>query len=147
MRCCEVEARLRILGFEIPQAHGVVEGAGDKLVFTWVDCEGSDRGGMTGEIVEELSFVGVEVADAVVGARGCVDYVGGVVGEAGEVGAVFLGWDALDLFAFFGVVELERVVSAGCDEVFAVIVEVERCDEGVGLRELESLRCVTMSEL
>ena len=71
--------------------------------------------------------MGVEVADSVVGFGGCEDYVGAVVGEAGEVGAVFLGGERLDVFAFFGVVELEGVVCAGCDEEVAGVVEVEGC--------------------
>lgn len=69
--------------------------------------------------------MGVEVADAVVGFGRCVDDVGGVVGEAGEVGTVFLGGDTLDEFAFFGVEELEAVVGRGCDKELAVVVEVE----------------------
>ena len=71
--------------------------------------------------------MGVEVADSVVGFGGCIDYVGLVVGEAGEVGAVFLGRNWLDVFAFFGVVKLEGIVGAGRNKEFTVIVEVEGC--------------------
>lgn len=45
---------------------------------------------MAGEVVKKFSFVGVEVANAVVSLGGCVDDVGGMVGEAGKMSAVFL---------------------------------------------------------
>ena len=41
---CEVEPGLRVLGFKVPEAHGVVEGAGDKFVFTGMHGEGGDWG-------------------------------------------------------------------------------------------------------
>ena len=69
--------------------------------------------------------MGIEVANAVVGFGRCVDDVGGVVGEAGEVGTVFFGGDPLDEFAFFGVEKLEAVVGRGCDKVLAVVIKVE----------------------
>ena len=69
--------------------------------------------------------MGVEVADTVVGFGRCVDDVGGVVGEAGEVGTVFFRGDPFYEFAFFGVEELEAVIGGGCDEELAGVVEVE----------------------
>ena len=101
--------------------------------------QGGDWRGVAGEVVEEFGFVGVEVADAVVGFGRCVDDVGGVVGEAGEVGTVFFGGDSLDAFAFFGVEELEAVVGRGCDEVLAVVVEVEGGYQSIWFVRLEAL--------
>lgn len=42
-----------------------------------------------------------------------------MVGEAGEVGAIFLGEELLHVAAFFRVVELEGGVVAGCEEELA----------------------------
>ena len=83
--------------------------------------------------------MGIEVADAIVGFGGCEDDVGLMVGEAREVGAVLLRWDWLYVFAFFGVVELKRIVGAGCDEQFALVIETERSNGDVRLGEFEAL--------
>ena len=83
---------------------------------------------MAFEVAEELVVVGGEVADRVVDFCAGVEDRLRVVGEAGEVGAVFLGEEGFDQFAFFGVVELERLVVAGGEQEFARVVEVERCD-------------------
>lgn len=139
MGSCEVEPCLWVLGFEVPEADGVVEGAGDEFVFAGVYGEGGDWGCVAREIGEEFGFVGVEVADAVVGFGGREDDVGLMVGEAREVGAVLLRWDCFYVFAFFGVVELEGVVGASCDEQFAPVVETEGSDGDVRLGELEAL--------
>lgn len=140
MRCGEVEASLGIFGIEVPESDGVVEGAGDEFVFARVHGECGDWGRVPREVVEEFGFMGVKVADSVVGFGGCVYYVGLVVGEASEMGAVFLGWDWLDVFAFFCVVKLQGVVGAGYDKKFAVIVEVEGCYIDIILRgEFEAL--------
>ena len=54
-----------------------------------------------------------EVADAVILFGAGVDDRGRVVGEAREVDAVFLAHERLDILAFLGVVEEERIVRAG----------------------------------
>ena len=82
---------------------------------------------MAGEIVEEFGFVGIEVTDAVVCFGGSVDDVGGMMGEAGKVSAIFLRGDAFDVFAFYGVVKLKGIVGASCDQELAAVVEVEGC--------------------
>ena len=41
---CEVEAGLRILGLKVPEADGIVKGAGDEFVFAGVHGEGGDWG-------------------------------------------------------------------------------------------------------
>ena len=83
---------------------------------------------MAFEVAQELVVVCGEVADCVVDfCTGVKDGLG-VVREAGEVGAVFFGEQLFYVFAFFGVVELQRFVVAGRKEVFARVVEVERCD-------------------
>lgn len=82
---------------------------------------------MAGEVVEKFGLVSIEVADAVVCLSGCVDDVGGMMGEAGEVSSIFLRGDAFNVFAFFGVVKLEGIVGASCDQELAAVVEVEGC--------------------
>lgn len=125
VRGCEVEACLRVFGLEVPEPDGVVQGTGNEFVFAGVYGQGGDWLGVAGEVVEEFGFVGVEVTDTVVGFGRCVDDVGGVVGEAGEVGTVFFGRDPFHEFALFGVEELEAVVGRGCDEELASVIEVE----------------------
>ena len=51
------------------------------------------------------------------------------------------------MLAFLGIVKLERVIAAGCQEKFARIIEVERSGDGLGFAEFEKLREVTMLEL
>ena len=46
MRRCEIEAGLGVFGIQIPEADGIVEGAGDEFVFTGVHGEGGNRGGV-----------------------------------------------------------------------------------------------------
>ena len=53
------------------------------------------------------------------------------------MGTVLLREESLDKFAFFRVVDLQRVVGAGGEEQFAGIVEVKRGHQDVGLRKLE----------
>ena len=62
-----------------------------------------------------------------------------MVGEAGEVGAVFLAEEGLDGFAFLGVVEEEGVDGGGGEEEFARVVEVERGDVSGGGGDFELL--------
>jgi len=63
-----------------------------------------------------------------------------VVGKAGKVAAVFLGEKGFDVFSFFGIVELERVVRACSQKKFSRIIEVEGCDCCFGFGEFEQLR-------
>ena len=88
-----------------------------------------------------------EVAYAIVLFRTRVDDGGGVVREAGEVGAVFLAHERFYVLAFFGVVEQEGVVGAGGQAEFAGVVKVEGCDRGFGFGEFELLvmRCQCLS--
>ena len=81
---------------------------------------------MAFEVAEEGIVVGGEVADGVVCFCRGVDDRLGVVGEAGEVGAVFFGREGLEGAAFFGAVEGEGLVGAGGEEEFAGVVEGKR---------------------
>jgi len=47
------------------------------------------------------------------------------MGEAREMCTVFLREERLDMPAFFGIVQLERVVVAGSKEKLSRIIEVE----------------------
>ena len=103
---------------------------------------------MAFEVAQELVVVGGEVAD------GVVDFCGGVqdglrvVGEAGEVGAVFLGEKGFEVFAFFGVIELERVIGTGGEKEFTGVVEVKGCHCRFGFREFEELgKCQSLGRL
>ena len=86
---------------------------------------------MAFEVAEEGVVVGGEIADRVVEFRACVYERGGGMREAGEVAAELLGEDGLvAVRATPGVVELEGVVGASCEEEFACIVEIEGGDMG-----------------
>ncbi len=126
-------------GGEGPEAHGVVEGGGEEGVGGGAEAERGDGLRVAAEVAQEGVVVRGEVADAVVlfGAR--VDDGGGVVGEAGEVDAVFLAHERFDVLAFFGVVEEEGVVGAGGQAEFARVVKVEGCDGGFWFGEFELL--------
>lgn len=124
----EVEPALGRGGGERPEAHGVVEGAGEEGVAGGAEGEGGDGRGVAFEVAQELIVVRGEVADCVVDFGAGINDGLRVVREAGEVGAVFLGEERLDQLAFFGVVELQRLVVAGGEEEFARVVEVERRD-------------------
>ncbi len=102
---------------------------------------------MAFEVAEELVVVGGEVTDGVVNFGGGVQNGLGVVGEAGEVAAVFLGEEGFEVFAFFCVVELKGVIGAGGEEELARVVEVEGCDCGFGFGELEELGRVNRGRL
>lgn len=69
---------------------------------------------MSAEVEKKGIVVGGEVADAVVFFRTGVDDRCRVVRKSSKVGAVFLGEKGLYLLAFFGIVEEEGVVGAGC---------------------------------
>ena len=135
----EVQAGLRGRGLQVPEADGVVEGAGEEGVGARVQGDGGDGGGVAAEVAQEGVVVGGEVADAVVFFCAGVDDGAGVVGEAGEVGAVFLAEEGLDGFAFLGVVEEEGVDGGGGEEEFARVVEVERGDVSGGGGDFELL--------
>ena len=124
----EVEPALGGGGGERPEADGVVEGAGEEGVAGGAEGERGDGRGVAFEVAQELVVVRGEVADCVVDFGAGVDDRLRVVGEAGEVGAVFLGEERFDQLAFFGIVELQRLVVAGGEQEFARVVEVERCD-------------------
>ena len=124
----EVEAALRRGRRERPQADGVVEGARQEGVACRAEGERRDGRGVPFEVAQELVVVRGEVADGVVDFGAGVEDGLRVVREAGEVGAVFFGEERFDLFAFFGVVELERLVVAGREQEFPRVVEVQRCD-------------------
>ena len=94
---------------------------------------------MPAEVAQEGVVMRGEVADAVVFFGAGVDDGGGVVGEAGEMDAVFLAHERLDVLAFLGVVEEEGVVRAGGQAEFARVVKVEGCYRGFGLGEFELL--------
>ena len=94
---------------------------------------------MAAEVAKKGVVVRREVADAVVFLCAGVDNGCGVVGKAGEVGAVFLAHEGLYVFAFFGIVEEEGVVGAGGQAELAGIVKVHGCHVGFGLREFELL--------
>ena len=94
---------------------------------------------MAAEVAQKGIVVGGEVADAVVFFSAGVDDGGGVVGKAGEVGAVLLAHEGLYVFAFFGIVEEEGVVGAGGQAELAGIVKVKGCHGGFRLGEFELL--------
>lgn len=62
-----------------------------------------------------------------------------MVGKAGEVAAVLLREEGFEVFAFFGIVELEGVIGAGGEEEFARVVEVEGGDCSLRFGEFEEL--------
>ena len=62
-----------------------------------------------------------------------------MVGEAGEVGAVFLRKECFEVGTAGGGVELERVIRASGEKVFARGVEVEGCHICFGFGEFEEL--------
>lgn len=110
----KVQFALGVRGVEGPEADGIVLGAGEKSVRGRGYGDGGDGGGVGAEVADVLVVVGGEVADGVVAGFGAgVEDALGVVGEAGEVGAVFFGEEGLHVRAFAGVVELEGVVVAG----------------------------------
>ena len=94
---------------------------------------------MAAEVAQKGIVVCGEVTDAVVFFCAGVDDGGGVVGEAGEVGAVFLTHEGFYVFAFFGIVEEEGVVGAGGQAELARIVKVKGRHRGFGLGEFELL--------
>ncbi len=94
---------------------------------------------MAFEVAEELVVVGGEVADGIVDFCGGVEDGLGMVGKAGEVAAVLLREEGFEVFAFFGIVELEGVIGAGGEEEFARVVEVEGCDCSLRFGEFEEL--------
>jgi len=87
---------------------------------------------MTPEISQEYVVVSGEVAYGIVLFSGCVDYGGGMMCEAGEVGTVLLGEESLHGFAFFCIVEKEGIGACGGEEEFSLVVEVEGGYVGVG---------------
>ena len=91
------------------------------------------------EIAQVLIVVRGEIADCVIYFCGGIEDGLGVMGEASKVGAIFLGEEGLDVLAFFGVVELEGVIAAGGNEVFARVVKVEGGNVGFGFGEFEKL--------
>lgn len=110
---------MRGWGREGPEAHCVVEGTGEEGVGCGTECESSDRGGVSFEVTQVLVVVSGEIADSIIYlCRGIEDGLG-VMGESSKVGAVFLRKQCLDVFAFFGVVELEGVIATGGNKVFA----------------------------
>ena len=94
---------------------------------------------MAAKVAQEGVVVRGEVADAVVFFCAGGDEGGGVVGAAGEVGAVFLAHEGFYVFAFFGIVEEEGVVGAGGQAELARIVKVKGRHGGFGLGEFELL--------
>ena len=109
----EVQACLRGGRGQVPDSDGGVEGAGEESVGGGAEGERCDGCGVPFEVAEEGVVVRGQVADAIVFFGGGVDYGGGVVCETGEVGAVLLREQCFEVFAFFGVVELDGVVRAG----------------------------------
>ena len=94
---------------------------------------------MAAEVAQKGIVMRGEVADAIVFFCACVDDGGGVMGEAGEVGAVLLAHEGFDVFAFFGIVEEEGVIGAGGQAEFTRVVKVEGCYGGFGFGEFELL--------
>ena len=94
---------------------------------------------MSFEVTQVLVVVSGEIADCIIYlCRGIEDGLG-VMGEPSKVGAVFLRKQCLDVFAFFGVIELEGVIATGSNEVFARIVEVKGRNMGFGFGEFIKL--------
>ena len=124
----EVEARLRGLGFQVPEADGVVAGAGEEGVGGRAEGEGGDFVGVALEVAQELVVVGGEISDAVVDFGARVDDGGGVVGEACEMDTVLLREELFDVSALFGIVQLYGVVVTGGKHEFARVVEVQGRD-------------------
>ena len=83
------------------------------------------------EVSKENIVVRGEVADAVVFFCGCINDGGRVMGEACEVGTVFLTEERFDRSAFFGVIQQERVGRGGGKKEFTRVVEIEGCYVGV----------------
>lgn len=101
----QVQARLRGRRGQRPQAHRVVERGREERVRRRAQAQRRHGLGVAPEVAQEGVVVRGEVADAVVLFRARVDDGRGVVREAGEVGAVFLAHERLDVPAFFGVVQ------------------------------------------
>ena len=141
----EVEARLRGLGFQVPEADGVVAGAGEEGVGGWAEGEGGDFVGVALEVAQELVVMGGEIADAVVDFGARVDDGGGVVGEAREMDPVLLREEFFDMPALFGIVQLDGVVVARGKHEFARVVEVQGRDRRFWLSEPEVLKMTRIS--
>ena len=135
----EVEAGLRRLGFQVPEADGGVAGAGEEGVGGRTEGEGGDFVGVALEVAQELVVVGGEIADAVVDFGARVNDGGGVVGEAREMDTILLREELFDMSALFGIVQLYGVVVAGGKHEFARVVEVQGCDRRFWLSEPEVL--------
>ena len=101
----QVQARLRGRRGQRPQAHRVVERGRHEGIRSWTKTQRRHGLGVASEVAQKGIVVRGEVADAIVLFRTRVDDGGGVVREAGEVGAVFLAHERFYVLAFFGVVE------------------------------------------
>ena len=124
---------------ERPQAHRVVERGREERICPRTKAQRGHGLRVAPEVTEEGIVVGREVAYTIVLFRTRVDDGGGMVREAREMGAVFLAHERFYVFAFFGVVEEERVIGAGGQAEFPRVVKVEGCYGGFGFGEFELL--------
>ena len=102
---------------------------------------------MAVEVAHELVVVRGQVADTIVHFRAGVYDRGGGVCEAGEVDAIFLGLQRLHVLAFSGIVDVEGIVVAGCNDKLSIVVEVEGRDRritGLKSEKLESVSVMTV---
>lgn len=125
MRCRQVETRLWGGGREVPESNGIVKRAGEEGIRGRVEGQGGDGSGVAFEVAQVLEVVGGEVADGFVVFGAGVEYRLRVMGEARQMGAVLFRQQFFHMFAFFGVIQLERVVVACSHEKFACVVKVE----------------------
>lgn len=131
---------MRVGRSEGPKAERVIEGTGHEGIPGRAEGERRDRGGMALEVSKELVVVRGEVADCVVAFGRGVDDGLGVVSEAGQVGAIFLGEKRFDMAAFFGIIELKGLVAAGGQEKLAQVVKGEGGGGGFGFAKSEELQ-------
>ena len=62
-----------------------------------------------------------------------------MMSKSREVRAVLLRKERLDMFAFFGIVELKRVIGASSKQKLARVVKIDGGYESFGLGEFEKL--------
>lgn len=79
-----------ILGFEIPQPHGIIGGAREKSVIARTERYVGHGTGVTLEVAYIAVVMGREVAKCVINLGAGVDDALGMMGEASKVAAVLL---------------------------------------------------------
>ena len=114
-----------IRALQIPQPHRVVLRTAYKVILARTQRDRRHRVGVALEVPDVAVIVRGQETDRVVHLCRGVDDALRMVAEAREVDAVFLALELFGVFAFFAVVDLERVVVARDDCEFARVVEVE----------------------